>query len=69
MGKRPHERVDYRSFEKVEKELKSLNALLPPQSSITDAAGAALKGEPTNSTALVVLGALMEKTNPGEALV
>jgi len=30
----PHERVVYRSFEKVENELKALNALLPPESAI-----------------------------------
>ena len=34
-----------------------------------DAARAVLKVSPTNSTALVVLGALMEKTNPSQALV
>jgi len=35
----------------------------------TDAAGAALKDDPTNSTALIVLAALIEKTNPSQALV
>lgn len=35
----------------------------------TEAAGAALKDEPTNPTALVVLGNLLEKTNPSQALV
>ena len=34
LGMRPHERVVYKSFEKVEQELKELNALLPPESSI-----------------------------------
>ncbi len=34
LGTRPHGRVVYRSFAKVEKELKELNALLPPESSI-----------------------------------
>ena len=34
VGTRPHERVVYRSFEKVEKELKELNALLTPESAI-----------------------------------
>lgn len=34
VGRRPHERVVYRSFEKVEKELIALNALLPPESAI-----------------------------------
>ena len=34
LGVRPHERVVYRSFAKVEKELKELNALLPPESAI-----------------------------------
>lgn len=34
-----------------------------------DAAGAALKDEPTNSTALVVLGVLIEKTNPNQAFI
>jgi hypothetical protein len=34
VGRRPHERVVHRSFEKVEKELTALNALLPPESAI-----------------------------------
>ena len=34
-----------------------------------DAAGSVLKVDPNNPTALIVLGALLEKTNPTEALV
>jgi hypothetical protein len=34
-----------------------------------DAANAALKGDPTNSTALIVLAALLERTDPSQALV
>jgi len=34
-----------------------------------DTAGAALKTDPTNSTALIVLGTLLEKTSPSQALV
>lgn len=35
LGKRPHERVVYRSHEKVEKELKEITALLRPPASLS----------------------------------
>lgn len=35
LGKRPHERVIYRSLERVENELKGINALLHPESSLS----------------------------------
>jgi hypothetical protein len=46
LGKRPHERVVYRSHEKVEKELKEITTLLRPPSSLRPQPKTTLDSEP-----------------------